>query len=148
MDIWELLAAPAFWFVLGLILIVLEMLVPTMFLVWFSVAALVVMALAFLQLPVLWLLIIWAILSVVLSIFTRPLTRKWFRPRTQVPSLGMEGKKGIVIKALDPIGLVSVEGVEWSARAHEEAIPDGAEVVVVRQDGAYLVVRPADSADR
>lgn len=53
------------------------------------------------------------------------------------------GKKGVVKKAIDPLGVVLVAGEEWSARSPSGPLPEGESVVVTAAEGLYLIVEPA-----
>lgn len=57
------------------------------------------------------------------------------------------GQKGVVKKAIDPLGVVQVAGEEWSARSVSgEPLPEGERVVVTAAEGLYLLVEPRGSA--
>jgi membrane-bound serine protease (ClpP class) len=63
-----------------------------------------------------------------------------------VGSLRITGESGKVARPIDPVGSVVAAGEEWTARsATGRAIPRGAAVRVVRQDGLTLYVEPADA---
>jgi membrane-bound serine protease (ClpP class) len=69
------------------------------------------------------------------------------RSRFSTQTIGREaliGRRGIAVDALDPDGLVEVEGATWRATSHREAgIVPGDVVEVVGVDGWYLEVEPA-----
>ena len=53
----------------------------------------------------------------------------------------MPGRKGTVKQALDPVGIVHVEGEEWSATTVDgRRVPEGATVTVVKVQGLTLIV--------
>jgi membrane-bound serine protease (ClpP class) len=61
-----------------------------------------------------------------------------------VGSLKVVGQAGKVAHPIDPVGSVLAVGEEWTARSADgRAIPRGAPVRVVRQDGLVLYVEPA-----
>ncbi len=61
-----------------------------------------------------------------------------------VGSLRVVGEGGKVARPIDPVGSVLAVGEEWTARSVDgRAIPRGAAVRVVRQDGLTLYVEPA-----
>jgi len=61
-----------------------------------------------------------------------------------VGSLQVVGQGGKVARPIDPVGSVLAVGEEWTARSADgRAIPRGATVRVVRQDGLTLFVEPA-----
>jgi membrane protein implicated in regulation of membrane protease activity len=89
-------------------------------------------------------LIILAIMFVWLiwSIFTY---RKGTYALLRKPFLGMVnmiGNTGIVVKTLDPDGLAKFRGELWSCTAQTGYIENGTRVIVIKQDGLKLVVRP------
>jgi membrane-bound serine protease (ClpP class) len=59
----------------------------------------------------------------------------------------MAGARGRVVEALAPQGRVLVRGETWNARVvYEETVPEGAEVRVVRTEGALVWVEQASGA--
>ncbi len=66
--------------------------------------------------------------------------------RKPVNGLGdMKGLKGIVVRPLDPEGMVKIRGELWAGRAVSGRIDSGARVVVVDRRGLQLLVRARDS---
>lgn len=64
-------------------------------------------------------------------------------PPTTLSRDSVIGLEGLVTKEVDSQsirGKVIVEGVEWSARSADGAIPAGTRVVVVRSEGVHIVV--------
>jgi membrane-bound serine protease (ClpP class) len=58
------------------------------------------------------------------------------------------GSEGIARTSLSPLGVVYTAGEEWTARSSSgAAIPSGADVRVVGQDGLTLIVEPGPGAD-
>lgn len=55
----------------------------------------------------------------------------------------MVGQVGVVRRPLEPEGMVMVNGELWQAESESGALPSGAAVIVTRQDGFRLWVRPA-----
>ncbi len=67
------------------------------------------------------------------------------RAHARRPATGREGligALGVVRRALDPEGMVFVEGELWRARSDAGRIPEGQLVRVVRVDGLRLLVTP------
>lgn len=56
----------------------------------------------------------------------------------------MVGSRGKVVKPLQPVGLIKVEGELWQAKSIDINIDSGREVVVVGQDRKVLIVRPSN----
>ena len=54
----------------------------------------------------------------------------------------MVGVEGEAVDGLAPQGLVRIEGELWSSVSENGPIDEGTQVIVVRQNGLKLVVRP------
>lgn len=135
------------WFILALILILLESILPGIHFIWFGMAAILVGFLA-LALDIDWQIqvFIFAILSVVTAL----LARRFMSPentQTDQPGLNERGSYyiGRVVVVEDPIvngrGRVRVGDSLWAASGPDMA--EGARAKVTRVDGTVLVVEPA-----
>lgn len=137
----------AFWLILLIVCIGIE--IPTMGLttIWFAGGALVAIFAAVVGAPIWLQAVIFIVVSLLLLFFTRPVAVKYFnkdRVKTNVES--MVGRQAIVISEIDNlqgIGQVTVGGQEWSARSADERIniAVGAVVTVVAINGVKLIVR-------
>lgn len=137
----------AFWLILLIICIGIEL--PTLGLttIWFAGGALVAIFAAVVGAPIWLQAVIFIVVSLLLLFFTRPVAVKYFnkdRVKTNVES--MVGRQAIVISEVDNlqgIGQVTVGGQEWSARSADDQvnIAVGAVVTVVAINGVKLVVR-------
>lgn len=137
----------AFWLILLIVCIGIE--IPTMGLttIWFAGGALVAIFAAVVGAPIWLQAVIFIVVSLLLLFFTRPIAVKYFnkdRVKTNVES--MVGRQAIVISEIDNlqgIGQVTVGGQEWSARSADERvnIAVGAVVTVVAINGVKLIVR-------
>lgn len=137
----------AFWLILLIICIGIE--IPTMGLttIWFAGGALVAIFAAVVGAPIWLQAVIFIVVSLLLLFFTRPVAVKYFnkdRAKTNVES--MVGRQAIVISEIDNlqgVGRVTVGGQEWSARSADEQvnIAVGAVVTVVAINGVKLIVR-------
>ena len=115
--------------------------------IWFAGGALVALILAMLDVSFYVQSGAFLVISIVLLVSTRPLAMKFFnqqRVKTNVNSI--IGKKAIVLTEINNLkeqGQVSMNGMEWSARAYEEGciIPAGAVVEVMEVQGVKLIVR-------
>lgn len=132
------------WFAVIVIAVVVEIVVPGLVAIWFVPSALVSMVLELLGVPVAVQVVVFLILSV-LSIF---LSRKFFagrkRARTNIDSV-IE-KKAVVLEKIDNVhgtGKVKLDGMEWTARAIDDAVSfDVGDVVIVeRVEGVKLIVK-------
>lgn len=137
----------AFWLILLIICIGIEL--PTMGLttIWFAGGALVAIFAAVIGAPIWLQAVIFIVVSLLLLFFTRPVAVKYFnkdRVKTNVES--MVGRQAIVISEVDNlqgIGQVTVGGQEWSARSADDhvTIAVGAVATVVAINGVKLVIR-------
>lgn len=137
----------AFWLILLIICIGIEL--PTLGLttIWFAGGALVAIFAAVVGAPIWLQAVLFIVVSLLLLFFTRPVAVKYFnkdRVKTNVES--MVGRQAIVISEVDNlqgIGQVTVGGQEWSARSADDQvnIAVGAVVTVVAINGVKLVVR-------
>lgn len=128
----------------GLIFIILEMLVPSMFFLNLAVAAIIT------ALTAIWitnwsvLIIIFAVLSIVSILFLRPLLIK--NKKDKESQTGMESKYiGKIVKVIEPIskfsGAITIYDERWEARVDsDETIPVGSEVKIVKNESLVLTV--------
>lgn len=128
----------------GLIFIILEMVVPSMFFLNLAVAAIItaLTAIWITNWPVL--IIIFAVLSIVSILFLRPLLIKNKKDRES--QTGMESKYiGKIVKVIEPIskfsGAITIYDERWEARVDsDETIPVGSEVKIVKNESLVLTV--------
>lgn len=128
----------------GLIFIILEMVVPSMFFLNLAVAAIIT------ALTAIWitnwsvLIIIFAVLSIVSILFLRPLLIK--NKKDKESQTGMESKYiGKIVKVIEPIskfsGAITIYDERWEARVDsDETIPVGSEVKIVKNESLVLTV--------
>ncbi len=60
--------------------------------------------------------------------------------RAVIGNGAMIGKTGVVVRALEPEGMVKIEGELWQADAASENVDAGAEVQVVSERGTHVTV--------
>ncbi|MEL7738067.1 NfeD family protein [Citromicrobium bathyomarinum] len=134
------------WIALGLLLAVLELLVPGVYLIWLAVAALVTGALAFV-LPFGWPLEIVSFVS--LSLIAVYSARRYLNDKPIVssdPLLNqrggrMVGETALVVQPIESgSGRVRLGDSEWIARGPDT--PAGQRVRISGNDGAILLVEP------
>ena len=114
--------------------------------IWFAGGALVAVVLAMFNVSFYVQAGAFLVVSIVLLVSTRSFAMKFFnqqRVKTNVDSI--IGKKAIVLTEINNLkeqGQVSMNGMEWSARAYEEGciIPAGAVVEVKEIRGVKLIV--------
>jgi membrane protein implicated in regulation of membrane protease activity len=140
---------PWIWLILAAALLVLEMLAPGIFLMWFGLAALVtgVLALRY-EMAWQWQLIWFCCMSLVTVILVNRYLRR--NPtETDAPLLNQRAAQliGQTHELVDPIvngrGSVHVGDTIW--RVEGPALPKGAPVTVVGADGSVLKVKPANA---
>lgn len=133
------------WLAILVVMAVIEIITLGLTTVWFAGGALVAFVFSLFGVPIPLQITIFVVVSLVLLFATRPIAVKYFnngRLKTNAESL--IGKYGIVledINNLHAVGLVQVDGMEWSARATDEStIEKGREVVIRAISGVKLIV--------
>ena len=133
------------WLVVLAILLVIEFLTLGLTTVWFAGGALVAFLVSLAGGP-LWLqLLLFIAVSVVLLLFTRPLAMKYLNKDLQKTNVdSIPGQKGIVTATIDNLkaeGQVTIQGMEWTARAKNgNTIEKGKVVRVTAVEGVKLIV--------
>ncbi|MDQ6421147.1 NfeD family protein [Paenibacillus sp. LHD-117] len=131
------------WLIVAGLLIVVEMLTLTFYLLWLGIGALAAAAVdVFFPDAVLVQVIVGCIVALVLTIFTKPLTRRFHAARGFKDSPDdLIGMRGTVVEeiGIDHPGIVKVGSETWSANA-DETIGKGETVIVVNRGSAFLHV--------
>lgn len=126
--------------------IVIEIATMGLTTIWFAGGALVALVLAMLDISFYVQAGAFLVISIVLLVSTKPLAMKFFnKERVKTNADSIIGKKAIVLARIDNLkeeGQVSVNGMEWTARACEEGciITEGAIVEVKEIRGVKLIV--------
>ncbi len=135
------------WMVAGLAMLIVEMLLPTGFvLLWMGVSALVVGAIAW-ALPTSWIVecVLFGVLSIVAFFAYRHLWPQ--KPVTEQPTLNRRGHSyvGRTFTLSDPVvngvGTLRVDDSQWRIAGPD--LPAGSQVRVVQADGATLRIERA-----
>ena len=141
---------PWHWLVLGFVLLIVEMFVPTFASLWFGAAAIIVAALLWLMpIPVSVQIIIWLVLSTIFLVawfkFIKPLSVD--RTKAGLGGSVIIGETGMIIVAPQPerAGMVRfsvpiVGAAEWMCRTRGEQVAVGDRVVVTDIVGNELIV--------
>ena len=142
----SLLPMWAFWLIIAGICFLIEIFTITFLMFWPGLAAVIAMILALLNVPTTAQVIVFAVLSILLLIFTKPLTKKLFKSsNVETNANSIIGKKGIVqadINNYDTTGKVKVEGELWTAITDDsEIIKAGEQITVLSIDGVKLKVK-------
>ncbi len=134
------------WILAGLVLLGLELLTGTLFLVFPGVAALAIGLLAFFDAGAAW--VQWALFTVLslgtMLIFRRPLLGKLNLGGDPRDIDSLVGETAVVAAALPPggIGKAELRGTSWNVRnAGAEPLAEGDRVRVERVQGLVLWVR-------
>ena len=141
---------PWHWLVLGFLLLIVEMFVPTFASLWFGGAAIIVAALAWLlPISVSMQIIIWLVLSAIFLLawfkFIKPLSVD--RTKAGLGGSVIIGETGMIIVApqLERAGVVRfsvpiVGAAEWMCRTSGEQVAVGDRVIVTDIVGNELIV--------
>ena len=138
MILWEIFA------IAGLVFLILEMLVPSMFFLNLAIAGFITAIIALWINNWITLTILFAIFAILSIAFLRPLLIK--NKKNKETETGMEGKYiGKIVKVIEPIdkssGAITIYDERWNARADvEEPIPAGSEVKIIKYDSLVLTV--------
>ncbi len=134
------------WLILAGLFLVLELLAPGIFLIWFGIAAGIVGALGLMfDVAWQWQLVLFAILSLVAVVIARKFLRKddaqSERPLLNRRAQQHVGKSYLVADAIENgRGKVKIGDTLWRAEGPDAA--QGARVKVTGTDGATLMVEP------
>ncbi len=136
----------AMWLIACGIFFIIEVFTISFLFFWFGVAAFIAFILNVLGLGFEIQFAAFAITSILLIVFTKPLTKKIFKTKdVSMNNKSAIGKNGIVIKKIDNLnneGQVKVSGEVWSAVSlDDEIIEEGATVLVDSIDGVKLKVK-------
>jgi membrane protein implicated in regulation of membrane protease activity len=137
MELW------AIWLILAGILVVVEMLTLTFYLLWLGIGAVVAAVIDWIWPGSLVLeLVALCIVALILTIFTGPLTRRFHSSRGFKDAVDeLVGKQGIVLEEVtgEAPGIVKIGNETWSAVSNEPLLK-GESVKVVSRGSAVLQV--------
>ncbi|MEF3306001.1 NfeD family protein [Paenibacillus sp. GYB003] len=139
MEIW------AIWLIVAGVLLVIEMLTLTFYLLWIAIGAVVAAAVAlFVSESFVWQALIGCVVVLVLTAFTKPITRYFRSSKGYKDTVDeLEGKQGVVVEAIreDKPGIVKVGSETWSAvSVLNEPLEPGDPIVVIERGSAVLKV--------
>lgn len=135
------------WFVVFIVMVIIELVSPALVSIWFALGALVTLIASLIGLDsIVWQFVLFVIVSVIALIATRPLAKKYLKSKQQPTNADMLiGRDGQCIVAIDNLksqGRVKIDGMEWTAReADGLEIPEGATVTVTGIEGVKLIVK-------
>lgn len=134
------------WLILLIVFLVIEIITLGLTTIWFAGGALVAFVVSLVGVPWPVQIVLFFVVSLVLLFVTRPIALKYFnKGRIKTNVEGMIGKQGIIVSPVDNLqgtGQVNVNGMEWTARAKEDAdiLPTGTVVIVTQVQGVKLIV--------
>jgi membrane protein implicated in regulation of membrane protease activity len=136
------------WFIVGGILLAIEVMVPGTYMLWLGLAAIATGVIGFI-LPLSWqlLIVVFAVLAVVSVLIGRKLQPR-AEPDSDKPFLNRRADAfvGRIFTLEEPIvsgaGRVRVDDTTWRVTGPD--CPAGTKVRVERADGATLIVQPAN----
>jgi len=135
------------WLAVFVIAFIIEAVTVNLVSIWFSIAALITIALSFIPNMPYWAeIIVFFVLSFGMIIGIKPFVQKHLNTNTTKSNIEeIVGKKGLLIKAVEPLhyGEVKINDIVWSALAEneEDTIVNHSVVIVVAVQGNKLVVK-------
>ncbi|MFD0589800.1 NfeD family protein [Paenibacillus sp. GCM10027627] len=131
------------WLIVAGVLIVVEMLTLTFYLLWLGVGALSAAVVDVIFPDALLVeVIVGCVVALLLTLFTKPLTRRIHNGKGFKDAVDeLVGMKGTVVEdvSAEQPGVVKVGGETWSAKANE-TIQKGESIIVVHRGSAFLQV--------
>lgn len=134
------------WLILCGLLLLIEIFNASFLLIWPGIGSFFAFIACILGAPVELQIAVFAISTTLMIIFMKPLVQKFFKnsDTTQMNKDALIGKKGIIVKAIDPqneMGQVKVAGELWSAiTTDKDEIKVDEAVKVVKVEGVKLIV--------
>lgn len=137
--------AEIIWLAILVVMAIIELITLGLTTIWFVGGALVAFIASLLGAPIPVQIALFVLISLILLISTRPLALKYLsRKHVRTNAESLIGKRGIVLEEinnLQAVGLVQVDGMEWTARTMDEStIEKGAEVIIRAIHGVKLMV--------
>ena len=136
-----------FWIIIAGVFFVIEMVTVGFLVFWFGIGSLIAMIVSLFTSNIIIQTAAFIFSSTVLLFFTRPFVNKFTKKDTEFQTnvYSIIGKKGLVIKDIDPIvgkGQIQIGTEIWSAKSVDDIkIPKGSEVEVLEIDGVKAVVK-------
>lgn len=133
------------WLIIAILFFILEMMGPGFLLFWVGVGALLTMIVSIFVDNIAIQIGIFTISSIALLFCTRPFVKRFTKnDTTPTNAYSLIGKKGIVLKEINPIkgiGQIKVNGEIWSAKSSSDnIIAEGELITVLKIDGVKAIV--------
>jgi membrane protein implicated in regulation of membrane protease activity len=133
------------WIAIGVLCMIIEIFTPGFFFMSVGLGALVTGLISLLLPGTVWQILFFAVITFVIFIFTRKLSRKIMSKTSEETNIyALKGQIGKVVKEIpeDGRGYVKVEGEEWSAKSSEKTvIKAGSKVEILNITGNKLIVK-------
>lgn len=135
------------WIIIAGFFFILEIATTGFLVFWFGIGALIAMVASLFISNIAIQTAVFVFSSAILLFFTRPFVSKFSKKEdtVQTNAYSIIGKKGIVVKEINPIsgsGQVKVGTEVWSAKSIDDRkIESGIEVEIVEIDGVKAIVR-------
>ncbi|MCJ7447080.1 MAG: NfeD family protein [Bacteroidales bacterium] len=136
------------WFIIGLVLFLLELVLPGFVIFFFGVGAWVTALLCLIANPGINLqVIVFAVISVLSLLALRKIIQKKFffsrEDRSEEVEDEFSGKEAVAVTGFGPgsKGKVEFKGTTWNAESESE-IKDGQTVIIIEKDSFKLIVEP------
>lgn len=136
MDLWVV------WLMVIIALSFIEVITINLVSIWFIVSALISLITSFFDIPFIWQFGIFVLLGIFLMITTKPILKKWIKPRDIKTNFDrIIGMTGVVTEEItkNNVGEVKVDGKKWSAISTKK-IAVNEEVIIDSIDGVKLTV--------
>ena len=136
-----------FWIILAGLFFLIEMATVGFLVFWFGIGSLAAMVVSLCTSSIAIQTAVFVFSSTILLFFTRPLVSKLTKKENEIQTnaYSIIGKKGIVIKEIDPVsgeGQVKVGTEVWSAKTlGDKKIKEGSQIEVTQIDGVKAVVK-------
>ena len=136
-----------FWIIIAGLFFIFEMVTVGFLVFWFGIGSLIAMVVSLFTTNIAIQTAVFVFSSTLLLFFTRPFVNKFTKQdiSIQTNAFSIIGKKGIVIKEIDPIsgsGQVKVGTEIWSAKSSNDSkIEKGLEVEILEIDGVKAIVK-------
>jgi membrane protein implicated in regulation of membrane protease activity len=136
------------WLAVGMGFIILEILSPTFFMVFFGISAFITSIVSLFDLDIIPQLFIFVILSIITLFVFRPFAKKHLiadSDDTKTNVNALVGKEALVTERIVPSkneGRVKITGDSWIAVATtEEEIAEGEKVIITEVEGAKVFIK-------
>ena len=145
-EFFESWTAGELWVLGAIVMLALELLIPTFFIGSFGASAFLAAGAAALGASLAWQIVIFGVVGAALVFPARKFFLKQ-SPELKMSVDEMVGKRGVCVEPIDGDlnpGVVRIAGTRWTALAAAGVvIAEGDHVSVVRRDGVKVVVAPA-----